>query len=198
MGPSDSEMPKMKLQTEIYDLAGIKRRLDFDVVLANDNPHMTAFVETQGAVKFTGAVDHKCDLRANIQTKEAREIYSQLVRERSQAASKRKFVTEDSKRSKVHIDEAMSHRQGMQVKRPIDSRDKEKRARIEKDPLLNLLFKQFEKQPTWTLRELITVTDQPLNWLKEVLGEIAQLHKKGPQKGFYTLKEEFGGQVVQN
>ncbi|KAK9446956.1 transcription initiation factor IIF, beta subunit-domain-containing protein [Limtongia smithiae] len=77
-------------------------------------------------------------------------------------------------------------------------RDKEriqegKAARISRNELLDLLFKLFEDYDYWTMKGLRERTRQPEAFLKEVLGAIAILNKKGPYALKYSLKPEYKG-----
>eukprot|EP00798_Chlamydomonas_sp_ICE-L_P010037 gene10037-7928_t len=67
----------------------------------------------------------------------------------------------------------------------------QKRTRKDKGELEEDLFALFERQSQWTLLQLVKETNQPGQFLKEVLAEIALLSKKGPMKDLYTLKSEF-------
>ena len=47
-------------------------------------------------------------------------------------------------------------------------------------------------QDFWNFQHLVTETDQPVAWLKEVLLEIAVQNKKaGPHRDHWQLKPEF-------
>lgn len=62
------------------------------------------------------------------------------------------------------------------------TRDMTKRVRMDRDALEHMLFKLFERTPYWTLVQLQKHTDQPTAFLKEVLGTMAVVNKKGPNK----------------
>lgn len=47
--------------------------------------------------------------------------------------------------------------------------NEERRARMEKDQLMDMLFKLFERQTLWNFKQLMAETNQPAVWLKEVL-----------------------------
>lgn len=67
----------------------------------------------------------------------------------------------------------------------------DKRERLPREELLNLIFQAFAKYEHWTLKSLVENTKQPQVWLKEVLQEVAILNKRGPYMGSYSLKSEF-------
>ncbi len=67
----------------------------------------------------------------------------------------------------------------------------DKRERMEKTELIDLIFTKFEKRTMYTFKELIQLTDQPSAFLKEVLNEICIYNKRGPNKSTYELKPEY-------
>ena len=64
-------------------------------------------------------------------------------------------------------------------------------ARMPRNQLLDQLFALFRETPRWSIRPLREKTQQPEVYLKEVLAEIAFLHKSGEYNGLWELKEVF-------
>ena len=64
-------------------------------------------------------------------------------------------------------------------------------ARMPRNQLLDQLFALFRETPRWSIRPLREKTQQPEVYLKEVLSEIAFLHKSGEHNGLWELKEVF-------
>ena len=64
-------------------------------------------------------------------------------------------------------------------------------ARMPRNQLLDQLFALFRETPRWSIRPLREKTQQPEAYLKEVLAEIAFLHKSGEHNGLWELKEVF-------
>lgn len=60
-----------------------------------------------------------------------------------------------------------------------------------RNELLDLLFQRFEASQYWTIKALKEHVLQPEVYLKEVLGSIAQLIKRGPYTGMWSLRDEF-------
>jgi transcription initiation factor TFIIF subunit beta len=54
-----------------------------------------------------------------------------------------------------------------------------------------MLFAIFEEKPNWSFKELRARTEQPAEYLKEVLSLIAVLHRSGELNGQYTLLENY-------
>lgn len=67
----------------------------------------------------------------------------------------------------------------------------EKYARMPKNELLDMLFGLFERWQYWSLKKLRTETQQPESYLRETLNGIADLHKRGPYVGNWSLKPEY-------
>ncbi|KAJ0256499.1 Transcription initiation factor IIF subunit beta [Hirschfeldia incana] len=66
-----------------------------------------------------------------------------------------------------------------------------KRTRRDRGELEGIMFNLFEGQPNWTLKKLVQKTDQPAQFLKEILNELCVYNKKGSNQGTYELKPEY-------
>ena len=60
-----------------------------------------------------------------------------------------------------------------------------------RNQLLDMLFALYRERPRWSAKELRARTEQPEAYLKEVLSEIADLHRSGEFNGLYELKPNF-------
>ncbi|KAF9236290.1 transcription initiation factor IIF, beta subunit-domain-containing protein [Melanogaster broomeanus] len=67
----------------------------------------------------------------------------------------------------------------------------ERMARLPRNQLLDLLFQLFREQPRWSFKPLRERTQQPETYLKEVLNDIATLHRSGEYNGMWELSEIF-------
>ena len=54
-----------------------------------------------------------------------------------------------------------------------------------------MIFDSFEKHTYWNLKGLVKNTNQPVNYLKEILDEICNYNTRGPYKNTYQLKPEY-------
>ena len=70
-------------------------------------------------------------------------------------------------------------------------KDDEKRIRLPKAQVFDLLFKLFEKSEYASMKSLVEQTDQSASYLKEILPEIGELIKRGPYNSMWTLKTEY-------
>ncbi|CAN1323282.1 Transcription initiation factor IIF subunit beta [Linum perenne] len=66
-----------------------------------------------------------------------------------------------------------------------------KRTRRDRGELEDIMFKLFERQPNWALKQLVQETDQPAQFLKEILNELCVYNKRGSNQGTYELKPEY-------
>ncbi|KAJ8419618.1 hypothetical protein Cgig2_023886 [Carnegiea gigantea] len=66
-----------------------------------------------------------------------------------------------------------------------------KRTRRDREEMEEIMFKLFEQQPNWTLKELIHKTDQPEQFMKDLLKELCVYSNKGAKQGNYELKPEY-------
>ena len=64
-----------------------------------------------------------------------------------------------------------------------------------RNQLLDLLFALYREKPRWSAKDLRSRTEQPEAYLKEVLGEIADIHRSGEYNGLYELKANFKDSV---
>ncbi|GAB5566357.1 general transcription factor IIF subunit 2 [Prionailurus iriomotensis] len=66
-----------------------------------------------------------------------------------------------------------------------------KRARADKQHVLDMLFSAFEKHQYYNLKDLVDITKQPVGYLKEILKEIGVQNVKGTHKNTWELKPEY-------
>lgn len=74
----------------------------------------------------------------------------------------------------------------------------DKATRLPRNELLDLLFSLFETHTYWSLKGLKEKTRQPESYLKEVLGEIANMVRRGPYNGTWALMEVYKPKKEEN
>ena len=72
----------------------------------------------------------------------------------------------------------------------------ERMARMPRNQLLDALFALFREREQWPIKLLREKTQQPEVYLKEVLSEIATLHRSGEFNGTWELMPSFKGDGV--
>uniref|UniRef100_A0A7N6B5M1 General transcription factor IIF subunit 2 n=1 Tax=Anabas testudineus TaxID=64144 RepID=A0A7N6B5M1_ANATE len=66
-----------------------------------------------------------------------------------------------------------------------------KRARADKQQVLDMLFSAFEKHQYYNIKDLVDITKQPVSYLKEILHDIGIYNVKGTHKNTWELKPEY-------
>lgn len=66
-----------------------------------------------------------------------------------------------------------------------------KKARDEKEVVLDMIFAAFEKHQYYNIKDLVTKTRQPVVYLKEILKEVCNYNLKNPHKNMWELKPEY-------
>ncbi|KAL6995746.1 DNA helicase [Sarracenia purpurea var. burkii] len=164
--------------------------------MSKDFVPMCIFSESnQGKVTVEGKVEHKFDMKPH---NENMEEYRRMCRERTNKSmiKNRQIQVIDNDRG-VH----MRPMPGMVGLVASTSKEKKKitpvkgsdvkRTRRDRGELEDIMFKLFEKQPNWALKQLVQETDQPAQFLKEILNELCNYNKRGTNQGTYELKPEY-------
>ncbi|XVE75343.1 hypothetical protein DITRI_Ditri12bG0086700 [Diplodiscus trichospermus] len=154
---------------------------------------MSVFSETSlGKLSVEGKIINKFDMRPH---DENIENYGKLCRERTN-----KYMKKPRQIQVIDNDNGTHMRPmpGMIIaavsnekkKAPMKTSDM-KRTRRDRGEMEDIMFKLFERQPHWTLRQLIQETDQPEQFLKDLLKDLCVYNNKGTNQGSYELKPEY-------
>ncbi|KAF8396622.1 hypothetical protein HHK36_018246 [Tetracentron sinense] len=147
------------------------------------------------SISLEGKVLNKFDMKPH---NENIGDYGKLCRERTQ-----KYMTKSRQIQVIDNDRGMHMRPmpGMAGLLAVGSKDKKKtmplkgsdmkRTRRERGVMEAIMFKLFERKPNWTLRHLILETDQPEQFLKDILKDLCVYNNKGTNQGTYQLKPEY-------
>lgn len=160
--------------------------------MSKDLVDMSVFSESsQGKLSVEGRILNKFDVRPH---SENLENYRKICRERT-----KKYMVK-SRQIKVIDNDTGSHMMPMpgmiisgladKKKLPIKASDM-KRTRRDRREMEGIMFKLFEKQPNWTLKQLIQETDQPEQFVKDMLKDLCVYNNKGSNQGSYELKPEY-------
>ncbi|XVE69803.1 hypothetical protein DITRI_Ditri10aG0020800 [Diplodiscus trichospermus] len=164
---------------------------------------MCIFSETsQGRVAVEGKVEHKFDMKP---LEENLEEYGRLCRERTNKSMiKNRQIQVIDKDRGVHM-RPMPGMVGLVSSNPKDKKKTApvkqsdmKRTRRDRGELEDIMFKLFERQPNWALKQLVQETDQPAQFLKEILNELCVYNKRGTNQGTYELKPEYKKSVEED
>ncbi|KAI0950676.1 hypothetical protein AcW1_007923 [Taiwanofungus camphoratus] len=150
---------------------------------------------------LTGRVKHECNLRPVFTDR-----YRQRLKERSRAANL-------PARQIMRIEDAHPGGRGginmltsgvanaapfnlVKAKPKPPKGQFERMARMPRDQLLDELFHAFQERERWSIKVLRERTQQPEAYLKEVLGEIAFLHRSGEHNGTWELMANYKGEGI--
>ncbi|KAI9113155.1 hypothetical protein K1719_015680 [Acacia pycnantha] len=163
---------------------------------------MCVFSEAnQGKVAMEGKVEHKFDMKPH---GENIEEYGRLCRERTNKSMirNRQIQVIDNDRGVLMrpmpgmVGLISSNSKDKKKTQPVKQSDT-KRTRRDRGELEDIMFKLFERQPNWALKQLVQETDQPAQFLKEILNELCVYNKRGANQGTYELKPEYKKSVVE-
>ncbi|WZZ58122.1 hypothetical protein YC2023_058229 [Brassica napus] len=132
----------------------------------------------QGKLAVEGTVTHKLDMRPH----DCIEEYGKLLRQRN------KKPVAENRRIQVIDDRRGEH---MMPKPPLVTeklKRREKRTRSDRSEVEAKMFQLFEREPKWTLRQLVIKINQPEIFLKEILKELCVYSRSGHS---YELKPEY-------
>ncbi|KAF7972440.1 hypothetical protein HWV62_18018 [Athelia sp. TMB] len=198
------------VQPDVYELDMVNDNVENQIVIA-ERPKLPEAGSTEPvnprarSTVHTGRVRHNCNLRPVMNA-----TYMKQMRERT-----RKYNT--PQRTIGRIEDAgisggrgginmLSSGVGVGSGRAFDSlvasKPKPKKgafermARMPKNQLLDQLFSLFREKPLWPIKVLREKTQQPEQYLKETLQEIATLHRSGEHTGMWELSANFKGDGV--
>ncbi|XP_019156719.1 PREDICTED: transcription initiation factor IIF subunit beta-like isoform X2 [Ipomoea nil] len=194
----DPLKPEESLQFSM-EMAGNEARnipKGYSLNMFKDFVPMCIFSESnQAKVAMEGRIEHKFDMKPHTRNMEE---YRKMCRERTNKSmvKNRQIQIIDNDRG-VH----MRSMPGMLGLIASSSKEKKKaapvkgpevkRTRRDRGELEDIMFKLFERQPNWTLKQLVQETDQPAQFLKEILNELCVYNKRGANQGTYELKPEY-------
>ncbi|MFS7972349.1 putative DNA helicase [Helianthus anomalus] len=146
-----------------------------------------------GKVASEGRVEHKFDMQPNNKNMEE---YRRTCRERTNKSmiKNRQIQVIDNDRGlhmwpmpgMVGLIASNSKKKAAPIKAP-----EVKRTLRDHGELEDIMFKLFERQPNWALKRLVIETDQPAQFVKEILNELCVYNKRRTNQGTYELKPEY-------
>ncbi|GJM89007.1 hypothetical protein PR202_ga05600 [Eleusine coracana subsp. coracana] len=192
----DSQVAVVSFKMELAQTNTGNTPKSYSLNMFQDFVPMGVFSESnQGKLSCEGKVEHKFDMEPH---SDNLVNYGKLCRERTQ-----KSMVKARQVQVLDKDHGMSMRPmpGMVGLMPSGSKEKKrpaptkpsdvKRTRRDRTEMENIIFKLFEKQPNWALKALVQETDQPEQFLKEILNDLCVYNKRGPNQGTHELKPEY-------
>ncbi|CAL4947218.1 unnamed protein product [Urochloa decumbens] len=190
----DEQPPKFKMEMVQANNGNTPKGYSLDMY--SDFVPMRIFSESnQGKYACEGKVDQKFDMKPH---SENLAEYGKLCRERttkSMAKPRRVEVLVDDTGNRMRpmpgVPPIPTTTNTKDKKKPPPPKYETKRTRRNRTEMENILFKLFERQPNWSLKHLIQETDQPEQFLKEILNDLCVYNKRGPNQGTHELKPEY-------
>ncbi|GAV73492.1 TFIIF_beta domain-containing protein [Cephalotus follicularis] len=189
---NDSSSPQFTMELASTESGSVPKCYSMD--MSKDFIPMSVFSESSqaGKISVEGKILNKFDMRPHDGNLEN---YWKLCRERTN-----KYMTKSRQIQVIDNDNGTHMRPlpGMMIssgfgdkkKLPVKGSDM-KRTRRDRGEMEEIMFKLFERQPNWTLRQLIQETDQPEQFLKDMLKDLCVYNNKGTNQGSYELKIEY-------
>ncbi|CAI0382974.1 unnamed protein product [Linum tenue] len=194
------EPPQFRMEMADSETENLPK--SYSLNMTKDFVPMSIFSEpnTGGMVAVEGKVDHKFDLKPH---NENIEEYGRLCRERtnkSMIRTRQIQVIDDNRGMHMRPMPGMlglisSNSKEKRKPQPVKQTEV-KRTRRDRGELEDIMFKLFERQPNWALKQLVQETDQPAQFLKEILNELCVYNKRGSNQGTYELKPEYKKSAV--
>ncbi|GJQ15792.1 hypothetical protein GpartN1_g7583.t1 [Galdieria partita] len=141
-------------------------------------------VERQGFVQTSLSVDYKLKQR-KLQEQLKPNRVTNFLEEESLL-----YVHEDGLRPGPHWKGTKTFEE--RKRRNVDDRRVVETGNNEwKEKCLLKLFQLFERKPRWSIRELNNEIQIPTSRLKTIVNEVCLIHRSGPLRGQYELKDEY-------
>ncbi|KAM9816690.1 general transcription factor IIF subunit 2-like [Neosynchiropus ocellatus] len=136
-------------------------------------------------ISIEGTVVHRAECKPAIN-----EHYMRLKRLQIQDLSKPVRLSQQLERPVTsNYKPVANHAYNIEYERR--KKEEGKRARAEKQRVLDMLFSAFEKHQFYNIRDLVEITKQPVIYLKDILRDIGIYNVKGTHKNTWELKPEY-------
>ncbi|KAL6614414.1 hypothetical protein ACP70R_036684 [Stipagrostis hirtigluma subsp. patula] len=185
---ADDQPTQIKMEMAQADNGNTPK--SYSLNLYNDFVPMCILSESnQGKIACEGKVENKFDMKPH---RENLVDYGKLCRERTNQSMIKHRTLEVIKDKGMLITPLPRMDPPRKKKKPPPTKPYDtKRTRMGRRELENILFKLFERQPNWSLKQLVQKTDQPEQFLKDVVNGLCVYNKRGPNQGTHELKPEY-------
>ncbi|KFK34480.1 hypothetical protein AALP_AA5G150900 [Arabis alpina] len=187
----EEEEAKFVMELARSESGNMPKRFTLD--MSQDFVPMAVFAEaSEGKMSAEGKIKNKFDMRPHSENIES---YGKLCRERTS-----KYMCRNRQIQVIDNANGMHMRPmpGMIIptaapeKKKVATKTSDmKRTRRDRREMEEVMFNLFERQSNWTLRQLIQETDQPEQFLKDLLRDLCIYNNKGSSQGTYELKPEY-------
>ncbi|KAH6940129.1 hypothetical protein HPB50_025009 [Hyalomma asiaticum] len=148
------------------------------------NQNLAVFSQNKGKVYLEGHVVQKGECRPL-----GDDRYMQLKRQTIVNASQPVRQVKQLDRIVQNYKPVADHKHNLEFEQK--KKAEGKKAREDKEKVLDMLFSAFEKHQYYNIKDLEKITRQPVPYLKEILKEICNYNAKNPHKNMWELKPEY-------
>jgi len=147
---------------------------------------LAVFTETSSdKIALEGVVVQRAECRPAVS-----ESYMKLKRLQIEESSKPMRLSQQlDKAVTSNYKPVANHENNLEYERR--KKEEGKRARADKQQVLDMLFSAFEKHQYYNIKDLVDITKQPVIYLKEILRDIGIYNVKGTHKNTWELKPEY-------
>ncbi|XP_052368546.1 general transcription factor IIF subunit 2 isoform X4 [Oncorhynchus keta] len=147
---------------------------------------LAVFTETQSErISLEGLVVQRAECRPAVS-----ENYMKLKRLQIEELSKPVRLSQQLEKAvTTNYKPVANHSYNLEYDRK--KKEEGKRARVDKQQVLDMLFSAFEKHQYYNIKDLVDITKQPVSYLKEILRDIGIYNVKGTHKNTWELKPEY-------
>jgi len=166
--------------------------LQHDMVLgqlAGSNKALAAYSDNDDTINIEGIVKAKFDIRPPKDQRSYIALKSYVAEKALEPIRRTQHfdgVVQNYKPVNVPL-----HKLGQSSRELKEKKIANKRIRLEKDQVEHLLLSAFQKHQYYTQKQLVAVTKQPEQYLKEFLNEMCVYNTKPPHKFMWELKPEY-------
>ncbi|KAK2573755.1 General transcription factor IIF subunit 2 [Acropora cervicornis] len=158
---------------------------EYKMVLSKVDQSIGVFSRRSAAqITIEGVVVQRADCRPTQPSANYFKLKKQRIEDASKSGRKAKQVERVVKYRPVS-----DHK--VNIEHEKKKKDEGKRAREDEDVVKALLFNAFERHQYYNLKDLISLTKQPVMYLKTILKEIGHYNTKNPHKNMWELKPEY-------
>uniref|UniRef100_A0A665WAE1 General transcription factor IIF subunit 2 n=1 Tax=Echeneis naucrates TaxID=173247 RepID=A0A665WAE1_ECHNA len=147
---------------------------------------LAVFTETSSdKIALEGVVVQRAECRPAVS-----ESYMRLKRLQIEESSKPARLSQQLEKAVTsNYKPVANHAYNLEYERK--KKEEGKRARADKQQVLDMLFSAFEKHQYYNIKDLVDITKQPVSYLKEILRDIGIYNVKGTHKNTWELKPEY-------
>ncbi|KAH9029330.1 transcription initiation factor IIF, beta subunit-domain-containing protein [Lactarius deliciosus] len=187
---------------DIYELDMVNQDVHNQVVVAERAKAPTGTGRARTTI-MTGKVKHECNLRPRMTGRYERRLAARGAAAKNEKAVRVGLMDWCARRgAAVGRCSAAASRPRLgfadltRTKVKPQKGQYERMARMPRNQLLDSLFSLFREREQWPIKLLREKTQQPEVYLKEVLSEIATLHRSGEFNGTWELMPSFKGDGI--